>query len=381
MTRIVPRFKQSRHRTSMRDGASENPGSSLAMPLMPLFFRVLQAGKGLRLPYNKRMHYRSLGRTSWKISEVSFGAWAIGGSWGRVDDTESMAALHAALDGGVNFFDTADVYGDGRSERLLARLRRERRETFYVATKAGRRLPAQVPEGYNRRNLHAWVNRSLRNLKTDCIDLLQLHCPPTEVYYQPEVFEILDGLVRDGKLRHYGVSVEKVEQALKAIEFPGVQSVQIIFNTFRQRPAELFFPEALRRRVGILARVPLASGLLSGRITRQSHFAADDHRRFNRFGQEFDRGETFSGVPFEAGLDAVGRLARLVPKDFTMTQFALRWILEHPAVTCAIPGAKKPAQVRENIAASDLPPLSKASMRKAGDIYSQSIKPLVHHYW
>ena len=327
------------------------------------------------------MQYRTLGRTGWKISEISFGAWAIGGAWGNVDDRESLAALHAALDGGVNFFDTADVYGDGHSERLLAKLKKERKEKFYIATKAGRRLPAQTTEGYNRKNLTAFVHRSLKNLNTDTIDLLQLHCPPTEVFYRPEVFGILDDLVQAGKLRHYGVSVEKVEEALKAIEFPNVQSVQIIFNIFRQRPAELFFAEAQRRRVGILARVPLASGLLSGKISRTSTFAKDDHRNFNRHGQAFDRGETFSGVDFETGLQVVGQLKKLVPPSASLAQLALRWILEFPAVTCAIPGAKRPDQVSENIAASDLPSLSPAALKKIGALYNRQIKPLVHQYW
>jgi len=327
------------------------------------------------------MNYRTLGRTGWKISEISFGAWAIGGAWGDVDDRESLAALHAALDGGVNFFDTADVYGDGRSERLLAKLKKERPEKFYIATKAGRRLPAQTPAGYSRKNLAAFVHRSLKNLNTDTIDLLQLHCPPTEVFYRPEVFGILDDLVKAGKLRHYGVSVEKVEEAMKAIEFPNVQSVQLIFNLFRQRPAELFFAEARRRKVGILARVPLASGLLSGRISRDSKFAKDDHRNFNRHGEAFDRGETFSGVDFETGLHAVEQLKKLVPPGASLAQLALRWILEFPAVTCSIPGAKRPAQVLENIAASDFPPLPQAALRKIGAIYASQIKPLVHQYW
>jgi aryl-alcohol dehydrogenase-like predicted oxidoreductase len=327
------------------------------------------------------MKYRTLGRTGWKVSEISFGAWAIGSAWGKVDDKESLAALHAALDGGVNFFDTADVYGDGHSERLLAKLKQERKEKFYIATKAGRRLPQQTPEGYSRKNLTAWIHRSLKNLNTDTLDLLQLHCPPTEVYYMPEVFGILDDLVKAGKIRHYGVSVEKVEQALKAMEFPNVQSVQIIFNMFRQRPSELFFNEAQRRQVGILARVPLASGMLSGKITPNSQFAKDDHRRFNRHGEAFDRGETFSGVDYETGLRAVGELKTLVPKKATMAQLALRWILEFPAVTCAIPGAKRPAQVTENIAASDLKPLSSAAMKRIQGIYDVRIKPLVHHYW
>jgi aryl-alcohol dehydrogenase-like predicted oxidoreductase len=327
------------------------------------------------------MKYRELGRTGWKVSEISFGAWAIGSAWGKVDDKESLAALQAALDGGVNFFDTADVYGDGHSERLLARLRKERKEKFYIATKAGRRLDPHTAEGYNRANLTAFIERSLKNLGTDTIDLLQLHCPPTEVFYRPEVFAILDDLVKAGKLRHYGVSVEKVEEALKAIEFPGVETVQIIFNLFRQRPAELFFPEAQRRRVGILARVPLASGMLSGKITRDRQFAQDDHRNFNRHGEAFDRGETFSGVDFETGLHAVEQLRPLVPKGATLAQLALRWILEFPAVTCAIPGAKRPAQVEENLAASDLPSLSADTIKKIGEIYDAQIKPLVHPYW
>lgn len=327
------------------------------------------------------MDYRELGRTGWKVSALSFGAWAIGGTWGAVDDQESLAALHRALDLGVNFFDTADVYGDGRSERLLARLRRERPQEFYIATKAGRRLSPHVAAGYSRQNLTAFVERSLKNLETEAIDLLQLHCPPTEVYYMPEVFGVLDDLVAAGKLRYYGVSVEKVEEALKAIEYPNVQSVQIIFNIFRQRPAELFFSEAQRRRVGILARVPLASGLLSGKFTRASTFAPDDHRAFNQHGEAFDRGETFSGLDYEVGLQAVEALRPLMPRHWTMTQLALRWILMFPAVTCAIPGAKRPAQVEENLAAIDLPPLSEATMAGIRDLYDQYARPYVHHYW
>jgi aryl-alcohol dehydrogenase-like predicted oxidoreductase len=327
------------------------------------------------------MKYRELGRTGWKVSEISFGAWAIGGAWGNVDDKESLAALHAALDGGVNFFDTADVYGDGHSERLMAKLKKERKEQFYITTKAGRRLPKQTPEGYNRENLTGWIERSLRNLETDTIDLLQLHCPHPDVYYRPEVFGVLDDLVKAGKIRHYGVSVEKVEEALKAIEFPGVQTVQIIFNMFRQRPAELFFPEAKRRKVGILSRVPLASGMLSGKFTRNSQFEKDDHRNFNRHGEAFDRGETFSGVDYETGLRVVEKLKPLAPQNASLAQLALRWILEFPAVACAIPGAKRPAQVAENIAASDLEPLSKATMEKIQAAYDTEIKPLVHHYW
>jgi aryl-alcohol dehydrogenase-like predicted oxidoreductase len=327
------------------------------------------------------MQYRELGRTGFEVSTVSFGAWAIGGTWGTVDDAESLAALHRAVERGVNLFDTADVYGDGRSERLLARLRRERSETIYVATKAGRRLDPHVAAGYTKGNLTGFVDRSLRNLETEAIDLLQLHCPPTDVYYHPEVFGALDDLVSAGKLRYYGVSVERVEEALKAIEYPGVQSVQIIFNIFRQRPAELLFTEAQRRRVGILARLPLSSGLLAGKMTRESVFAPDDHRASNRRGEWFDRGETFSGVDFELGLEAVEDLRRLVPAGATMAQVALRWILMQGAVTCAIPGAKRPAQVDENAAAADLPPIEPATMTRIRELYDRKIRPLVHPYW
>ncbi|KAA0230911.1 aldo/keto reductase [candidate division KSB1 bacterium] len=327
------------------------------------------------------MEYRELGRTGWKVSTLSFGAWAIGGTWGAVDDQESLAALHRALDLGVNFFDTADVYGDGRSERLLAQLRRERPQEFYIATKAGRRLNPHVAAGYTRQNLMAFVERSLKNLETEAIDLLQLHCPPTDVYYMPEVFGVLDDLVDAGKLRYYGVSVEKVEEALKAIEYPNVQSVQIIFNILRQRPADLFFSEAQRRRVGILARVPLASGLLSGKFTRASIFAPDDHRAFNRHGEAFDRGETFSGLDYDVGLQAVEALRPLVPRNWTMAQLALRWILMFPAVTCAIPGAKRPAQVEENLKAASLPPLSDETIAAIRGIYNQYARPHVHQFW
>ena len=327
------------------------------------------------------MQYRKLGRTGWDVSTVSFGAWAIGGTWGDVRDEESLAALHRALDLGVNFFDTADVYGDGRSEQLLARLRRERSEPFYVATKAGRRLDPHVAAGYNKGNLTAFVERSLQNLKVDALDLLQLHCPPSEVYYMPEVFDILDGLVGDGKLRHYGVSVEKVEEGLKAIEYPNVQSVQIIFNIFRQRPLDLFFREAQRRNIGILARVPLSSGMLTGKMNSTSSFAEDDHRQFNRQGADFDRGETFSGLDYEIGLQAVDELRALVPANMTMSQLALRWILMSPAVTCAIPGAKRPSQVEENVKAADLPELSEETMNQIRAIYEQWVRPHVHHYW
>ncbi len=327
------------------------------------------------------MQYRELGRTGWQVSEISLGAWAIGSGWGPVDDRESIAALHQAVDLGVNFIDTADVYGDGRSEQLIARLRKERSERLVVATKAGRRLSPHIADGYNAENLSRFVERSLRNLDTDCLDLLQLHCPPTEVYYRPEVFGALDDLVKAGKIRYYGVSVEKVEEALKAIEYPAVQTVQIIFNMFRHRPAELFFREAKRRKVGILARVPLASGLLTGKMTRQTTFSSDDHRNYNRYGQSFDLGETFSGVDFETGLDAVEELRAAVPEGATMAQFALRWILMFDAVSCAIPGARRPDQAQDNIRAAELPPLTEDHMGRVKDIYNRYIRDQVHHRW
>ena len=297
------------------------------------------------------MKYRSLGSTGWSVSAVSFGAWAIGGSWGAVDDSESLQALETAVGAGVNFFDTADVYGDGRSEQLIAQLYRDH-DDLHAATKAGRRLDPHTAEGYNRDNLTAFVDRSLENLDRDALDLVQLHCPPTEVYYRPEAFGVLDDLKAEGKIKHYGVSVEKVEEALKAIEHPGVETVQVIFNMFRQRPAELFFDEAQRRDVGVIVRVPLASGLLTGKYSADATFPADDHRNFNREGEAFDRGETFAGVDLRAGVQAVRELDELRPEGMTMAQFALRWVLMFDAVSCVIPGAKRPEQVEENVAAA-----------------------------
>jgi aryl-alcohol dehydrogenase-like predicted oxidoreductase len=328
------------------------------------------------------MQYRPLGRTGWNVSTISFGAWAIGGgAWGSVDDRQSLAALHRAVDLGVNFIDTADVYGDGRSERLVARLRRERSEALYVATKAGRRLNPHQADGYNRENLTAFVERSLTNLETDAIDLLQLHCPPIDVYYRPEVFGVLDDLVQAGKLRHYGVSVERVEEALKALEYPNVQCIQIIYNLFRQRPADLLLPEARRRQVGILARLPLSSGMLAGKMTRESPFEADDHRNFNRHGEAFDRGETFSGIDFEVGLAAVEELRPLVPPGVSMAAWSMRWILMNQGVTCAIPGAKRVDQVEQNVSAADLPPLPDSTLARIQELYDARIRPLVHQYW
>jgi aryl-alcohol dehydrogenase-like predicted oxidoreductase len=327
------------------------------------------------------MQYRPLGRTGWKLSEISFGAWAIGGFWGHVSHEDAMGALHKAVDCGVNFIDTADVYGDGRSERLISELKKSRKDEIIVATKAGRRLPKQTVEGYSRQNLSGWVEDSLRNLSADTLDLLQLHCPPTELYDEPEVFGTLDDLVRAGKIRYYGVSVERVQEAIKAVEYPNVQAVQIVFNCFRQRPAEEFFPVASRRRVGILARVPLASGLLTGKLRRDSTFAADDHRNFNRHGELFDVGETFSGVDYESGLEAVEEIRQLLPAEASMSQFALRWILMFDAVTCAIPGAKRAAQVADNCRASELPPIAEELMAAIRAIYDSRIRAAVHHRW
>ncbi len=327
------------------------------------------------------MKYRELGRTGWKVSEVSFGAWAIGGAWGKVDDAESLAALRRAIELGVNFIDTADVYGDGRSERLVGQICRENKDRIYVTTKAGRRLDPHITEGYNRKNLTAFVERSLKNLATETIDLLQLHCPTVEVYYMPEVFGVLDEMIKAGKIRYYGVSVEKVEEALKAIEYPNVQSVQLIFNMFRHRPAELFFEQAKKRKVGILARVPLASGMLTGKLKPDSTFESDDHRNFNRHGEAFDRGETFSGVDYDIGLKVIEQLRDICPAGMSMVQFALRWILMFDAVTCTIPGARRPSQAEENFSAADMPPLSKKTMAEVRDIYDRHIRELVHHYW
>ena len=327
------------------------------------------------------MNYRLLGKTGMKVSEVSFGSWAIGSAWGLVDDRESLAALHKAVDLGVNFIDTADVYGNGRSERLIGKLLRERSETIYVATKAGRKITPHVAEKYTAAAIRKFVEGSLRNLRVEALDLLQLHCPPPQIYYTPEMFKELDDMVKSGKLKNYGVSVEKVEEALKAIEYPGVKTVQIIFNMFRQRPAELFFREAKSRWIGILARVPLASGLLTGKMTRATRFRADDHRTFNRKGQAFDRGETFACVDYARGLQAVEELKQIMPHGMTMTQFALKWILMHDAVSCAIPGAKRPEQVEDNCRASNAPRLSRGTMKQVKEIYDRLVRDDVHHRW
>lgn len=328
------------------------------------------------------MNYRTLGKTGYSVSEVSFGAWAIGGTWGPVDDDTSLKALHAALDAGCNFIDTADVYGDGRSERLIAQLKKSRpTDKIIVATKAGRRSSPHTADAYNKANLTAYIERSLKNLEADSLDLVQLHCPPTEVYYRPEVFGILDDLKHAGKIRHYGVSVEKVEEGLHALNYPGVATVQIIFNCFRQRPADLFLPYARKHNVGILARLPLSSGLLTGKLKPDTQFAADDHRAFNRQGAAFDKGETFSGIDYDLALKAVEQIRPLVPSGTTMSQFALKWCLMNPAVTCVIPGAKTPQQAQDNSAASSLPPLTRPQMETIEQVYNTLIRPQVHTRW
>jgi aryl-alcohol dehydrogenase-like predicted oxidoreductase len=332
-------------------------------------------------PSMDRMHSRTLGRTGHDVSEIGFGAWQIGADWGDVAEDAAIATLHAAADAGVTFFDTADVYGDGRSERLVGRLLRERAgEPITAATKMGRRLD-QTVENYSPEHFRAWNDRSRENLGVDTLDLVQLHCPPTDLYYHPEVFEDLEAMVAEGRIAAYGVSVERVEEALKAIEYPGVATVQIVFNAFRQRPADLFFAEAARRGVGVIVRVPLASGLLSGRYTRDTAFAANDHRSFNRHGEMFDVGETFAGVPFEVGLQAVEELRPLVPAGATLAQLALRWILMHDAVSTVIPGARSPEQAQDNAAASGLPALGDAAMARIASVYEELIAPHVHRRW
>ncbi|MEI2300807.1 aldo/keto reductase [Ensifer sp. MJa1] len=328
------------------------------------------------------MKTRVLGKTGATISEIGFGAWQIGGAWGDVSEADGKRALNAALDAGVTFIDTADVYGDGRSEKIIAAVLKERGgDRPFVATKAGRRLNPHVADGYTGANIEAFIDRSLANLGVETLDLVQLHCPPTEVYYRPELFRALDQLVAKGKIRHYGVSVEKVEEALKAIEYPGVATVQIIYNIFRQRPHDLFFAEALKKNVGVIVRVPLASGLLSGKITRDTAFAADDHRNFNRHGEAFDVGETFAGVPFETALEAVEQLRPLVPEGVPMAQFALRWILEQQAVSVVIPGARNEAQAQSNAAASALSAIDGETKAAIAALYERLVKVHVHHRW
>jgi len=328
------------------------------------------------------MKSRQFSRTPWSVSEIGFGAWAIGGSWGDVTEADAKGAVHAALDAGMTFIDTADVYGDGRSEKIIRDVLKERGGTRpMVATKAGRRQTKHVVEGYTKENLEGWIDRSLANLGVDALDLVQLHCPPNDVYYRPDIFEILEGFVAKGKIRFYGVSVEKVEEGLKALEYPNLVSVQVIYNIFRQRPADLFFERAKARNVATIIRVPLSSGMLTGKMKADSQFAKDDHRAFNRNGEAFDMGETFSGVPYEVGLEAVERLRPLVPGGATMAQFALRWILMQDAVTVIIPGAKNKQQAEDNAASSNLVPLPAEVMAEVRKVYEDLIKVHVHQRW
>jgi aryl-alcohol dehydrogenase-like predicted oxidoreductase len=325
------------------------------------------------------MQSRTFGRIGRDVSEIGFGAWQVGADWGEVDEETALETLRAAADAGVTFFDTADVYGDGRSERLVGRLMKERPGLHY-ATKMGRRME-QTVANYSPEHFRAWNDRSRENLGVDTLELVQLHCPPTDLYYHPEVFEDLDAMVAEGRIAAYGVSVERVEEALKAIEYPNVQTVQIIFNAFRQRPAGVFLREAAARGVGVIVRVPLASGLLSGKYTAETTFGADDHRTFNRRGESFDVGETFAGVPYEVGLDAVEELRPVVREGATMAQFALRWILMHDAVSTVIPGARNPEQAQANVAAASLAPLDASTMEHVAAVYEQRIAPYVHQRW
>ncbi|PTE14816.1 aldo/keto reductase [Pseudogemmobacter blasticus] len=328
------------------------------------------------------MHSNSFGRTGRTVTRIGFGAWAIGGTWGEVSPDAARAALHAALDAGMTFIDTADVYGDGRSERIIAKVLAERGGARpFVATKAGRRLSPHVAEGYDLDHLAAFVDRSRHNLQMDRLDLVQLHCPPTPVYFSSRAFDALDELKSRGWIADYGVSVETVDEARQALHHPGVVSVQIIYNLFRPRPAEVFFREAQAANVAVIARVPLASGLLTGKMTAASTFAADDHRSFNRDGQAFDKGETFSGVPFDVALEAVEELRPLVPQGASMAAFALRWILMEQAVTVVIPGAKSAAQAQANAAADALAPLPAETLQAARAVYDRLVAPHVHHLW
>lgn len=327
------------------------------------------------------MHYRILGKTGYKVSEMGYGAWSLGADWGDVSEKDAFNTLNAVLDAGINFIDTADVYGDGISEKRIAEFRKKAKKDFYIATKLGRRLQPFVPDGFTRKNMFAFVERSLKNLQTDCLDLVQLHTPPTQVYYMPEVFSVLEEMVHQKMIRHYGVSVEKVEEGLKAMEYPNVATIQVIFNIFRQRPMEMLFKEAKKRNIGIIVRVPLASGLLTGKMNNKTAFAKNDHRHFNRNGEAFDVGETFAGIDFETGLSAVEKLKKIKPSEYSMSQLAIKWILMQEAVSTVIAGAKSSLQVQENVKASSLPVLNETIMKDIEDIYSKDIKVHVHQRW
>ncbi|MFC4541235.1 aldo/keto reductase [Halosolutus amylolyticus] len=329
------------------------------------------------------MNHRRLGSTGYDVSEVGLGTWNIGGDWGEVSDETGRDVVRAALDADIDFIDTADVYGDGRSERHIGRVLDERdaHDDVVVATKAGRRLDPHEADRYTYDTLSAHVDRSREYLGEDTLDLLQLHCPPTEAYYQPSTFEALERLRDEGKIAYAGVSVEKVEEALKAIEYDVVETVQIIFNPFRQRPTELFFEQARKEDVGVIVRVPYASGLLTGALDREQSFPEDDHRNFNREGEAFDVGETFAGVPYETGHDAVEALETHVPESLSVAEFTLRWILDHEAVSTVIPGTTSPEHVRANAAVSDLESLSNQAHGATRDVYERHVAEHVHHRW
>nr|MBT6353499.1 aldo/keto reductase [Pelagibacteraceae bacterium] len=326
------------------------------------------------------MKYRNFSNTGWKVSEIGLGCWAIGSEWGDVSELDAKETLKTSLDNGVNFFDTADVYGDGRSERFVGKLLKSTSEKIYVASKAGKRLNPHNAEGYNLKNIESFIDRSLLNLGVDCIDLLQLHCPPSEICPKQETYEMMDEIVRTGKIANYGLSVEKVSEAMDAIQFSNVKSIQIIFNIFRQKPAETFFKEAAKKNVAIIARVPLASGLLTGKMRRDSTFPKNDHRNYNINGEAFDVGETFSGVKFEKGLEAVEKLKELLPKNYSLADLALKWILMHDEISVVIPGAKNKAQAEMNLKASELEDIS-SLLPDINSIYDELIKPDVHDRW
>lgn len=328
------------------------------------------------------MNYRTLGKTGLEISEISLGTWQVGGKWGSpFDEKKAEEIINTAIDQGVNFIDTADVYSEGLSERTVGKVVRSRSEEVYIATKCGRQLNPHTNEAYTTKALRKFVEDSLSNLGVECIDLIQLHCPPTEVYYRPEIFQLFDDLTKEGKIRNYGVSVELVEEALKAIEYPGVSTVQIIFNMFRQRPSELFFKEAQKKNVGIIARVPLASGLLTGKFSKDTTFDKDDHRNFNRDGAAFDKGETFSGIDYDLGLEAVEALKDLFGENKNLVHKALQWILTFKEVSCVIPGASSKDQVISNLKTLDAAPLSAEEMLHIRAIYEKYIKASVHQLW
>ncbi len=327
------------------------------------------------------MKYRTLGKTGYSISEISLGTWQVGGKWGSpFDPNNAERILNTAIDNGINFIDTADVYSDRESEKAVGKLIKSRSEKIYVATKCGRFINPHTNENYTPQALRGYVEKSLSNLGVEKLDLIQLHCPPPEVYYRPEIFEEFDKLIDEGKIGALGVSVEKIEEGLKAIEYPNVSTVQIIFNMFRQRPNELFFEQAQKKNIGIIVRVPLASGLLTGTYSKKTLFGKEDHRSFNRNGEAFDKGETFSGVNYNLGLQAVELLKQKFP-DMALSQLALKWILQHPEVSCIIPGASNTEQLTANISASTIENISKEEMKSIRDIYDSHIRKQVHHYW